>query len=46
MNNTSIVAFALGEEFDKTSLDFGYKVVGTHTDSPNLRLNPVSKCKG
>jgi len=44
-NNTSIVAFALGGKFDKTKNDFGFKVIGTHTDSPNLRLNPVSKLK-
>lgn len=40
-NGTSIIAFTVPSEWDKDF--FGFKIVGTHTDSPNLRLNPCSK---
>lgn len=42
-NGTSIVAFTIGAKFDATKT--GFKIVGTHNDSPNLRLNPISKVK-
>jgi len=41
-NNTSLIAFSTGK-FDPEN--FGYKIIGSHTDSPNIRLNPISKCK-
>jgi aspartyl aminopeptidase len=41
-NNTSLIAFNLGK-FDSSKM--GFKLIGAHTDSPNLRLNPISKIK-
>ena len=40
-NNSSIVAFTIGEKFD--SQQTGFKIIGAHTDSPCLRLAPISK---
>ena len=42
-NNSSIIAFTVGAKWDPETT--GFKIIGTHTDSPNLRLNPVSKMK-
>ncbi len=42
-NNTTLVAFNVGESF--TPENTGFKIVGCHTDSPCLRLAPVSKAK-
>ncbi|MBM4336333.1 MAG: M18 family aminopeptidase [Deltaproteobacteria bacterium] len=35
----SLVAFAIGSE---SPVDAGFRIVGAHTDSPNLRLKPCS----
>jgi aspartyl aminopeptidase len=40
---SSIVAFAVGEQFGKGN-EFGcLKILGAHTDSPNLKIKPKSK---
>ena len=36
-NGSTLVAFVLGSE---APADGGYRLVGAHTDSPNLRLKP------
>ncbi|KAK9377227.1 peptidase M18 [Lipomyces chichibuensis] len=39
-NGSSIIAFAVGHEWKRGN---GIAIVGAHTDSPSLRLKPVSK---
>ena len=38
-NESSIVAFRIGK---KAPQDAGFKIIGAHTDSPNLKLKPNS----
>ena len=40
-NNSTLVAFTVGSKFDPNNTAF--KLIGTHTDSPCLKVNPVSK---
>ena len=42
---TSLVAFAVGAKFESGG-EGGFKILGAHTDSPNLRVKPRSKRKG
>lgn len=39
-NQSSIVAFSIGGKFHPSH---GYTVVGAHTDSPNLKVKPISR---
>ncbi|EEB07898.1 aspartyl aminopeptidase Aap1 [Schizosaccharomyces japonicus yFS275] len=39
-NRSSIIAFSVGKHFQPGN---GFAIVGTHTDSPTLRLKPKSK---
>jgi len=41
-NKSSLIAFAVGNKFDNGG---GFKIIGAHTDSPNLKLKPFSKKK-
>ena len=43
---TSLVAFAVGSKFQSGGEGGGFKILGAHTDSPNLRVKPRSKRKG
>jgi aspartyl aminopeptidase len=40
-NYTTLIAFNVGSKFDANTT--GFKVIGAHTDSPCLKINPVSK---
>lgn len=40
---TTLVAFAVGEDFDPTTAKSGFTIIGAHTDSPCPKLKPVSK---
>ena len=40
-NNSSILAFTVGHKFELEKT--GFKIIGAHTDSPCLRLAPISK---
>ena len=39
-NRSSLVAFTVGEKYKRGN---GFKIIGAHTDSPNLKVKPVSK---
>lgn len=39
-NSSCLVAFTVGSKFNKESSNSCFKIIGTHTDSPNLRFAP------
>ena len=43
-NGSSLLAFVVGEQWSEDAS--GFKVIGAHTDSPNLKLKPRSKRSG
>ena len=40
INKSALVAFSVGHKYEKGN---GFKVIGGHTDSPNLKVKPCSK---
>jgi hypothetical protein len=47
-NGSALVAFAIGSKYDANRMSGGlggggYKIIGSHTDSPNLKVKPNSK---
>jgi aspartyl aminopeptidase len=42
-NKSTLVAFAVGEQFSPAGTGGGFKIIGGHTDSPNLKVKPRSK---
>lgn len=43
INKSALVAFCVGEKFKSGN---GFKIIGGHTDSPNLKVKPRSKREG
>jgi aspartyl aminopeptidase len=43
VNRTTLVAFAVGSKYKAGN---GFKIIGGHTDSPNLKVKPHSKKSG
>lgn len=39
-SNSTLLAFTVGKKFDANNT--GFKIIGAHTDSPCLRLAPLS----
>lgn len=44
-NKSSLIAFSIGKKFDPSIGSGGFKIIGAHTDSPNLKIKPHSKRK-
>jgi aspartyl aminopeptidase len=45
-NKSTLVAFAVGERYSLATSGGGFKIIGGHTDSPNLKVKPRSKRSG
>ncbi|GKY94490.1 hypothetical protein MPSEU_000414900 [Mayamaea pseudoterrestris] len=44
-NKSTLVAFCIGNQYSADTAAAGFKIIGAHTDSPNLRVKPRSKRK-
>lgn len=42
-NKSSLIAFTVGKKFHPCGGRGGFKIIGAHTDSPNLKIKPYSK---
>jgi aspartyl aminopeptidase len=43
VQSSTLVAFAVGSKIVTTTSNFGFHIIGGHTDSPNIRIKPKSQ---